>query len=168
MFADTRTKFFLRKENATEPQKYCHLLITWSLSLWRSSAHTVLCSRYFVPCGDETKVQKKALFCFQTRIEDARKTRHTPQCFFKQLNVCPLPTDKCSQTEARKCLSLYQMDIITGNHSQSKCRTQLTKHSHLPAQGTLQKRGQKDCKSQGIKAFAVRPCLLEMCERQHH
>lgn len=64
------------------------------------------------------------------------------------------------------------METMETNHNQSKCwvvkpssNTYIYKRTPTPeAQGTLQKRRWRDCKSQRMREFAIKLCLLIMSE----
>lgn len=86
------------------------------------------------------------------------------------VNLVFEPTDKCNShpslrkilfaTDEERPLEKTMINPNVESWAQSQQTTQLLTGVWLGAQGTFQKRGWEDCKTQGIKEFAVRLCLL--------
>lgn len=132
MCADTRTRVFLRKENAMKPQKYCRLLIIDKVPF-----SLEICCTYctlFKPSHNVwrwTNVQKKALFyvCFQTMVEESRETDPFPSVSSNNQTSILMPEDKCNPHP----LSRKRLFATDGDHSIKaspiKMQTMSTKHS---------------------------------------
>lgn len=100
-----------------------------------------------------------------------------PRCYRKcpgeerMTAICTWDTWSCASVIQKE---LQQKEAITQNHSQTECRIiepssighiyNTTPKSKPPPQGTLNKRGEKDYKSQRNGKFAVKLCFLELLD----